>query len=185
MKSLNQVLASFALVLCIAAGSALACGCGGMPGETFESIVAGAMNTSSMVFQGEVVGFEYRKGIRDEFDSGRIDSADRPLGYEKMVVKFKVESWWKGDLASAIFLVTGQNRYSDGTRSTNSCEFDFQKGKTYIVFADLNKAAAMPQTNNCSSTREAKDEYGHADAIRKVLGKGTLPNKQIVSKLKR
>lgn len=185
MKLLNQVLAFLALVLCVAAGSALACGCGGMPGESFEGIIGGAVNTSSVVFQGEVVGFEYRKGIRDEFEPGQIDSAGRPLGYETMIVKFKVESWWKGDLASSIFLVTGQSRYSDGTRSTNSCEFDFQKGKTYIVFAALNKAAAMPQTNSCSSTREAKDEYGHADAIRKVLGKGTLPNKQIVSMPKR
>lgn len=185
MKFLKQVLASFAFVLCIAVGPALACGCGSMPGETIESIVTGAVNTSSMVFQGEVVGFDYKKGIHSEFDSGQMDSAGRQLGYETMVVKFKVESWWKGGLASEILLVSGQNRYSDGTRSTNSCEFDFQKGKTYIVFADLNKAAAMPQTNSCGSTHEAKDEYGRADAIRKVLGKGTLPNKQIVSKPKR
>jgi len=92
-----------------------------------------------------------------------------------MFVRFRVDSWWKGDLADEIVLVTDQTLLSDGRAGTTSCEFDFKKGETYLVFAGLNKAAAMPQTNKCSLTRPANDVDGSADRVHKILGESTLP----------
>ncbi|MEQ1646377.1 MAG: hypothetical protein ABL959_23190 [Pyrinomonadaceae bacterium] len=178
MKALNQILGSVFIVLGIAIGSSLACGCGSMPGQSLESIVGNSVNTSTVVFQGKVVGFEYRKGIHNEYMSSQRDDAGRPIGYETMVVRFRVESWWKGDLAPEITLVTDQTLNADGSTTNSSCDFNFKKDATYLVFAGLNKAAAMPGASECGLTREAIDESGSTEAIRKILGKGTLPTKE-------
>ena len=120
MKILKYFLALFASILSFAVVSIFACGCGGVPGQTIEKAVVGAFNMSNVVFQGKVIDFEYRKGIRNEFMSNNLDAAGRPIGYKTMVVKFKVESWWKGSLASEVLLVTEQTRNDDGTSSSTS-----------------------------------------------------------------
>lgn len=176
MKILKFLLASFVITLSVTL-SASACGCAGIPGETLEGHVARSMNRSNVVFQGKVIGFEYRKGIFNEFMSNRRSEDGKPIGYETLIVRFKVDRWWKGDLASEISLVTAQTRNSDGTLSDTSCEFHFIKDETYLVFAGLNKDAAMPQTSNCSLTHQVKGSDADADGIYKFLGVGTPANK--------
>lgn len=184
MKALKQILGSLFIVLGIATGSALACECESMKGQSLDSLVGKFLNTSTVVFQGKVIGFEYRKDIRNEYMSGQKDAAGKPIGYETMVVRFEIESSWKGDLAPEITLATDQTLNADGSTTNSSCDFDFKRDTTYLVFARLNKATGMPQTSECGLTREAKDAFGNAEAIRKILGKGTLPTKPKEAKSK-
>lgn len=177
MIALKQILVSVFTVLGITIGSALACECESMKGQSLDSLVGKSMSSSTVVFQGRVVGFEYRKGIHNEYMSSQKDGAGKPIAYETMVVRFEIERWWKGDLATEITLVTDQTLKADGSITSNSCDFDFKRDTTYLVFARLNKATGMPQTSGCGLTREAKDAFGDAEAIRKILGKGTLPTK--------
>ncbi|MGE3468534.1 MAG: hypothetical protein AB7J13_16550 [Pyrinomonadaceae bacterium] len=177
MRSLKHLFAVSTIILAVAAASAFACGCGGVPGQTVESIVGGAVNASTVVFQGKVIGFEYRKGITNDFMLDYRDERGKPIEYETMVVRFAVDLWWKGDLVREILLTTGVTRNADGTASTNSCEVHFKNGVTYLVFAGLDKAAAMPRTDSCSLTREANDDVGVAAGIRRVLGEGIVPSR--------
>jgi hypothetical protein len=168
MKTLKFLLASFVITLSVTFAVS-ACGCGGIPGETLEELVGRAVNGSTVVFQGKVTGFEYRKGLLNETGPA--------IGYETMVVLFTVDRWWKGDLANTIVIATGETRNADGTASSNSCEFHFEKGKNYLVFAGFDKAAALPRTNSCSLTQEVKGNDSDADGIYKFLGVGTPANK--------
>ena len=116
-----------------------------------------------MVFAGKVVGFEYRKGVPNEF------MQSKGIDYETKVVKFQVGQWWKGETPREIFLVTDETRNADGTASNSSCNYDFKEGESYLVFA-YGKENEL-RTNSCSRTQP----LNKADEYLKILGEGKEP----------
>jgi hypothetical protein len=172
MRSLRLILSTSILLLLASIGSALACGCGSSSSQTIDDLVGSAMITSAVVFEGKVMKFEYRKGV--PIDYLENDSLRNGSGYETMLVRFKVDRWWKGDLTEEFLLATQQARHSDGTGSTTSCEFNFKEDETYLVFAFWDNIAGMSRTGSCSLTR-AKGPM--SEEIVKILGIGTLPAK--------
>lgn len=146
-----------------------ACVCALMPDESLRDAVKRNVRESTIVFAGQVIGFEYRRGIPNEYMDSREKESGRHIGYGTLVVKFKVKTWWKGDVAPEIVLVTDVTRNSDGTTTNSSCNYDYRKRVDYLVFAS-GKVSEL-RTNYCSRTRplaEAKEDL-------QVLGKGKEP----------
>jgi len=149
--------------LLLSAAEVFACGCPSSPNETLEDVVKYRVKNSTMVFVGKAVGFEYRKGIPNEF------MQSKGIDYETKIVKFQVEQWWKGETPKEIFLVTDETRNADGTASNSSCNYDFKEGESYIVFA-YGKENEL-RTNSCSRTQL----LNKADEYLKILGEGKEP----------
>jgi hypothetical protein len=165
MFHLNKQKTVVSVVICLllSATKVFACGCPGSPSETLEDVVKYRVKNSRMVFAGKVVGFEFRKGIPNEFmQSKHID-------YETKVVKFRVEQWWKGETPKEIFLVTDETINADGTASNSSCNYNFKEGEIYLVFA-YGKENEL-RTNSCSRTQP----LNKAEEYLKILGEGKEP----------
>ena len=140
----------------------LACDC---PGMTTEQ----SIEKSKAVFSGEVIGFEYHKGIPNWSMDESAKRTGKVIDYETLVVKVRVRQWWKGETPMEIYLLTNTTRDADGSLTQSSCDFTFQKGETYLIFAAGKENDY--RTSNCQRTRkltEAKDDLN-------ILGEGKAP----------
>ena len=115
MKKITLLILTFAASI-LSAENVLACTCVHPPIDTeerFKAVVATAVIGADAVFSGKVV----------EMD--------------RLTVRFKLEKVWKGDFkeANEFTLLTGAVLTKDGRHKITSCEYDFEVGKEYLVFA--------------------------------------------------
>ncbi len=124
--------------------------------------VADALSRATAVFSGEVVAEEYRRV--DYSASGGVGEA------RVLVVKFKVERWWKGGDAEDVFLYTSVMKTPDGRRIATSEEafFSFRKGESYLVYAygppDKLRTSGCARTKNLTQAGEDLRELGEGNA---------------------
>jgi len=158
-----KIIVFVAIWLFCNAASIFACGCLGITTEK-------AIKKSSAVFSGKVVGFEYRKGIPNEFmDEQSKETRKKLVDYETLVVKIQVEQWWKGDVPMEIFLLTAETREADGTMTISSCDYFFSKDESYLIFAG--GKGNEYRTRACSRTQKLTQ----AEKDLKILGEGKKP----------
>jgi len=127
------------------------------PNPTPEKIIVArleALEKAAVVFTGEVVS-------RDIF-----------------TVKFKVDKIWKGKEAVEITMLTGTKDNGDGTLTSSSCDYGFNKGEKYLVYAD--GPPGELRTHACSRTAPLK----YAEEEMKGLDEIT-PHKAVGGELKR
>jgi hypothetical protein len=165
----QKIVISFVICLIVSATKVFACGCASSPDESVSDAVKYATEQSTIVFAGKVVGFEYRKGIPNEFMESQKDDSGNRIDYETKIVKFQVERWWKGEPVSEIFLVTDNTKNSDGTGSGSSCDYHFKEGESYLVYAQGKKSEL--RTHSCSETKLLTK----AEEDLKILGEGKEP----------
>src|SRR5712664_3796651 len=98
------------VVLLLASLTGFACDCD-LPsaGKPFKRVVAEARNKSRAVFSGTVVAI------------------DRKPGDLYVVVRFKIEEFWKGALSKEATVFTGQGG--------GDCGYKFEVGQRYLVYA--------------------------------------------------
>ena len=170
MFHLNKQKLVISFVICILSGAAkvFACGCVSMPNESVSDAVKYAAEQSTMVFAGKVIGFEYRKGIPNQYMESRKKDLGKDFEYETKVVKFQVARWWKGEATTEVVLATDETKNSDGTGSGSSCDYHFQEGETYLVYA-YGKGSEL-RTHTCARTRL----LGKTEDL-KILGEGKEP----------
>ncbi|MDQ3634295.1 MAG: hypothetical protein M3405_07260 [Acidobacteriota bacterium] len=153
----------FFICLFVSATEVFACVCPISPDVTLEDLVKYSVKNSSAVFTGKVIGFEYRKGIPNEFmESKKVE-------YKTKIVKFQVEQWWKGELTQEIFLVTDETINADGTASTSSCNYNFNEGESYLVYA-YGKEKEL-RVSPCARTQI----LSKAERDLEILGEGKKP----------
>lgn len=121
------------LALCLAAaGSALGCVCVLSPKaltpEEARAALVRDFNEAFAVFTGEVVGGDTFK------------------------VKFKVDKVWKGNLGDEVVMPTGAIKLDDGMYSISSCDYTFERGVSYLIFAYGDSAEKM-QARACTRTK--------------------------------
>lgn len=110
--------------------------------------VADELKRANAVFAGEVIAKEYR-----DIETGE------DAGAQVLIVKFKVDRWWKGDHSKEVYLYTSITKFPDGSSRHNTEDFRFDKGKSYLVYAL--KFADKLMTNGCTRTKmlsEAEEE---------------------------
>ena len=76
------------------------------------------------------------------------------VSLDLLTVKFKVDKIWKGEEANDITMVTGTKLYGDGTLTFSSCDYRFEKGAKYLIYAYGPEEKL--QTDKCSRTMPLK-----------------------------
>lgn len=118
--------------------------------------VADYTKRADAVFSGEVIFTTYRKMTAAEISAATKSNPQFFAGkkdFEIKMVKFAVTKQWKGSTRKKeITLLTETARTSDGTETSNSCEFNFQSGKEYLIFA-YGKTTKTLKTAKCSGTQ--------------------------------
>ncbi len=172
----HKIIFTLLVWLLIGATKTFACDC---PLLTTEK----AVEKSKAVFSGEVVGFEYRKGIPNWSMDEQAKETGKVIEYETLVVKVRVNQWWKGEPPTEVYLLTSSTRNADGSSLRDSCDFTFHKGETYLIFATQfnTKKENEYRTSDCLRTRK----LSAADDDLKILGEGkeSVENKDKPNKL--
>lgn len=175
----QKLAVSFVICLLLSVTKVFACGCFYMPNESINDAVKSAVEQSKMVFAGKVVGFEYRKGIPNQYMESRKKDLGRDFEYETKVVKFQVERWWKGEATDEIILATSETKNSDGTGSRSSCDYYFKEGETYLVYA-YGKGSEL-RTHACARTRllDKNEDLNILGEGKEPVEKNDEPNKSM------
>lgn len=96
------------------------------------------------------------------------------ISIDDQSIKIKVERAWKGVSASEIIIPKVRTLQKDGwtyTITWSSCDFPFQKGKRYLVYAKREGEGFYASA--CSGTYQLKSGTGEL----KHFGKGKKPEK--------
>jgi hypothetical protein len=157
----QKIIISAVICLFLSAINSFACSCDPSD-ESVNDAVKNAIKQSTVVFVGKFVGYEYRKGIPRRYTK-------EPIEYETRVLIFQVERGWKGETTSKMFLATDRIRNADGTGSGSSCDYDFEKGETYLIYA-YGKENEL-RTDYCTRT----ELLTKAEEDLKILGEGKEP----------
>ncbi|MGH2628139.1 MAG: hypothetical protein ACRDHY_15985 [Anaerolineales bacterium] len=93
--------------------------------------------------------------------TGRVIEVDSPAGYEPLIVRFEVETVWKGPVQAEIEIRTA--------RDSAGCGFAFQENVSYLVYAYEEDGALF--TTLCSRSAPLEGAGGDLGA----LGQGAAP----------
>lgn len=165
---LRKCVVAIGLGLVFGIGSVFGCTCVDM-NEPLNDKIHGAYNQASVVFTGKVVALEFQKGISYPEQEEYLRSQGKPSDIETQFVKFEVTNWWKTELPLIFYLVTSVVRSSGSTGSLSSCNYGFEPGKSYLVYAT--GKGRETRNNACSRTaplNQAQDDL-------KLIGPGTKP----------
>lgn len=157
-----KIIGAFVICLFCSMTSVYACRC-------ITTSVEDNVKNASIIFSGKVVGFEYRKGIPNRYMDEQAKATGKFIDYETLVIKVRIEQSWKGNVPTEIFLLTYTTKNADGTGSYLSCDFNFLKDETYVIFA--NGKENEYRTNSCSGTRKLNE----AEKDLEILGEGRKP----------
>jgi len=105
-----------------------------------------------------------RKQSRAIFSGRVLEVTENPQTYF-VVVKFRIERLWKGNLSDEVTIITGHGG--------GDCGYRFEVGESYLVYAygsDENRLG----TNICQRTKKLSD----AREDLRILGKGKVPRKR-------
>ena len=119
---------------------------------------------ASSVFLGEAIAQEYKSKL--------AATADKSKGGSILVIKFKVETWWKGSGAKEIEMYTAEVKQPDGTIISESEDYPFRVGEKYLVYA-VERDRHLT-TGKCRRT--ARKEQAKEDLLE--LGKGWVPSQK-------
>src|SRR6476620_10224426 len=134
IKPMRTVLALlfFTIVSLGGCQTVFACGCLGQPGKRsgaeIKAAVVKEFNESASVFSGEVVA------------------------QDRLTVKFRVITMWKGDALEEFTMSTGTVKLGEELYRSSSCDYNFKVGEKYLVYArwaENNQLVAL----SCTRTR--------------------------------
>jgi hypothetical protein len=94
--------------------------------ENLRTAVATSLREDDAVFSGEVI----------ETDG--------------LTVKFKVKKTWKGEVKDKVSMATGAVKFEDGLLLSSMCDYKFELGRKYLVFA--NASEGKLKASKCSWT---------------------------------
>ena len=147
---------SVALLIQPEAATANRCFMHGSVSEEFKKAAA--------VFSGKVAAEEYSP----------VTSADReqPQGSEILIVKVKVERYWKGEVGEEVNMYTSVVKLPGGIIQSYAEDYRFEAGKEYLIYA----YGPEDQLKTDVCKRTAKMEQAKGD-LREV-GEGKEPKRR-------
>ena len=87
------------------------------------------------IFQPNPTSDEIRAARQKAFDSAAAVFTGEVIELDLFKVKFKVDKIWKGDALDEIVMLTGAKDNGDGTHSSSSCDYGFESGGKYLIYA--------------------------------------------------
>ena len=138
--------------------AAIGCQCVG------EITVPQALDKAKVVFSGTAVAEVI---IKPQNSIYGLPAAE----IELVMIKFKVNRWWKGEPSDEILLFTGSLRKADGITIHSTGDYRFKIGEPYLVYAS--EYAGQLVTNHCLRTKA----LATAEEDLTELGEGRIPDK--------
>src|SRR3954471_9247688 len=124
-----------------------------VPGTASEEL-----KRATVVFSGKVVAEEYQ----DVGPGAPLEDARAKV----LVVRIKVERWWKGGSAREVSLRTSVTKMPDGSIRSYAEDFRFTSGESYLIYAFEFKGRLG--TSECTRTRK----LSQAEDDLRELGEG-------------
>lgn len=159
------VIVSLTLMAVLLSGKGVAaCSCLRPPIDTEENLrtaVATSVGEADAVFSGEVI----------EMDG--------------LTVKFKVKKAWKGDVKDKVSMATGALKSEDGFLLSSMCDYKFELGRKYLVFA--NASEGKLKASKCSWTGVLGERKRFANELDRVerLAPESKPGKAVAADARR
>jgi hypothetical protein len=159
MKQVVIVFLMFMAVLLSTKG-AVACSCLRPPINTEENLrtaVATSFREANAVFSGEVI----------EMDG--------------LIVKFKVEKAWEGNVKDEVSIATGAVKSEDGFLLSSTCDYKFELGKKYLVFANGSKGKLKASKCSWTGILGERERFTNELERLKLQEAGSQPGKPVAS----
>lgn len=121
-------------------------------------VLLSLLNPNLSFSQQEECSFVYGKESSVVIFSGEaIRVKTKQIGGLKYMIKFKVDSVYKGKCVNKIQVYTSVNtKCNNDLHPCEFCGFDFEIGKRYIVYI-CSESKGIYETNKCSHTEEMKE----------------------------
>jgi hypothetical protein len=138
----------------------LACGCPAR-GKDIRKAVIEEYNESLLVFSGKVAEAKWIP-ITEKNASGKRIKA------EVLTLKFTVDNWWKGKTKNQVIWRTSTIRYPDLNlgMSGSNCEFSFDLGRKYLVYASSIKGKLVAFV--CGGTTRIENAHNDIQELQKL-----------------
>src|SRR5918993_2782538 len=113
----------------------------------------------------DVSGERQKRELQSEFDSARAVFVGELVAMNSLMLRFRVQSVWKGDVGVEVVMSSGSRASSDGLMTSSSCDAGFSFGSAYLVFAEGETPETM-KAHACSSTgRVTAEAVTRLDAL--------------------
>jgi hypothetical protein len=126
----------FLILLVVSAINAFACVCA-LPEKTVDDAA-------------------FEASAKKQFDSAFVVFTGEVSEWQQTELKFKLEKVWKGDIKNEYQMSTGTRKISEDLWESSSCDYTFQKGEKYLVFAYKTDKGDV-QAYDCSLTQKLKN----------------------------
>jgi hypothetical protein len=122
-----------------------------------------------------------RAALVKDFNDALAVFSGEVIARDTFKVKFKLDKVWKGDFGDELVMSTGTKDEGNGMISVSSCDYTFQVGEKYLVFAYGTSVETM-QAQKCTRTqplRSAEQEMKDLDEVwpHEEKGRGTETKK--------
>jgi hypothetical protein len=101
----------------------------------------------------EMTSEEDRQDLREQVNEAVAVFAGEVAQLDEVTVHFKVDAVWKGELGERVVMPINEGRTPDGTIASSSCDYVFQVGRKYLVFA-YGKSIGTMRAYSCTRTAE-------------------------------
>jgi hypothetical protein len=104
-----------------------------------------------------------RREVKEDFMRAVAIFSGEVIADDIVTVRFNLDRVWKGELPKEFPMSTGIQLTQNGM-SSNDCDYSFQSGKKYLVFAYGSSVSTM-RAYVCSRTRKLSDATLTIDAL--------------------
>jgi hypothetical protein len=101
----------------------------------------------------EMTPEEDRQELAEQMRKAVAVFAGEVAQLDEVTAHFKVDAVWKGELGERVVMSINAGRAPDGTLAYSSCDYDFQVGRKYVVFA-YGKSIGTMRAYSCTRTAE-------------------------------
>ena len=110
---------------------------------------------------------EIKRDIVKEMKESRAVFAGEVIALDTFAVRMRVERVWKGSLGEFVEFSTGAQRTAEGTVVIYGCDYSFEPGKRYLVFARgaSNREMKAAQCGFTGLREPARDTERYLDEI--------------------
>lgn len=123
--------------------------------------VSEELQRADAVFSGKVIAEEYQ-----------LIETGEDAGAKALVIKLRVDRWWKGADTEEVYLYTTFRKLPNGNSTEFAEDFRFRQGERYLVYAF--EFEGKLQTNQCHRT----SVLSKAEEDLRELGEGREPIKK-------
>jgi hypothetical protein len=139
----------------------------------------------------EMTSEEDRQELEEQVKKAVAVFAGEVAQLDEMTVHFKVDAVWKGELGERVVMPINAGKGPDGTIAYSSCDYDFQVGRKYVVFAYGESIGTM-RAYSCTRTAELAHVAKTVDLLDRIgrrplkgTGRPVVIRKSLPAKRKR